>query len=102
MKFLSAVPHDDVLNQSVHLDSVNMAVLECKQVPREQHIASVHRSGGDLCVLSLLSEISVGKSRGKKILLYFLILAVKKISMWKPQNVKFYDIAINQLFLFSI
>lgn len=65
MKFLSAVPHGVVLNQSVHLDSVNTTVLECKQVPREQHIASVHRSGSDLCVLSLLSEIPVGK-RGKK------------------------------------
>lgn len=97
MKFLSAVPHGAVLNQSVHLDSVNTTVLECKQVPPEQHIASVHRSGSDLCVLPLLSEISVGKRGKKKILLYFLILAVKKISMWKPQNVKFYDIAINQL-----
>lgn len=97
MKFLSAVPHGDVLNQSVHLDSVNTTVLECKQVPREQHIASVHRGGSDLCVLPLLSEISVGKSGGGKILLCFVILAVKKISMWKPQNVKFYGITINQL-----
>lgn len=43
MKFLSAVPRGAVLNQSVHLDSVNMTVLECKQVPPQQHIASVKR-----------------------------------------------------------
>lgn len=43
MKFLSAVPRRAVLNQSVHLDSVNTTVLECKQVPPQQHIASVKR-----------------------------------------------------------